>query len=252
MAEERSLLWKETFNIRAYEVGQNGRVTIQSLCNYLQEAASNHAHHLGVSVEQLIRQQLTWVLSRFHVRINNYPYWRQAVTIETWPSDKDNLYALRDFRLFHDGKEIGVATSSWMLINVQARKPVPLPDFLNEIKNDKMGRALADTFQKLPKSEDFEFERSFDVRLSDLDMNRHVNNVIYIDWGLESLPAEIYHNNILQDLEISYRAESFLGDQVISKSKVTATEGLKIIHHSLIRKSDDKELCQMMTTWIPK
>jgi acyl-ACP thioesterase len=252
MDDKISLLWRETFNVRAYEAGPSGQATIQSVCNYLQEAAANHAHHLGVSAEILIRQRLTWVLSRFHVRIYKYPFWRQPVVVETWPSDKDSYYALRDFRIFHAEEEIGVATSSWMLLNIDLRRPAPLPDLLNEMINTEQGRSLTDAFEKLPKTENFDRERFFDVRLSDLDMNKHVNNVNYIEWGLESLPAEFTDHYQLRGLEISYRAESFFGDRVISKNKIADADGAGSVIHSLVRENDGKELCRMMTTWRPK
>ena len=130
------LFWKEDFKIRAYEAGIDGRVSIQSVCNYLLESASNHAAHMDVSVKKLFKMNLTWVLSRFHVRMYQYPHWPETIRIETWPVHKDSFYAIRDYRLL-DAKnnEIGVATSSWMMIDFKARKPVALPDFIDALQN---------------------------------------------------------------------------------------------------------------------
>lgn len=248
--EKKKLLWRENFTVRAYEAGPDARVTIQSVCNYLQEAAANHAHELGVSVAQLIEQQITWVLSRFHVRMYKYPFWRQQITVETWPSDKNQFYALRDFRLLNQkGEEIGIATSSWMLIDFNKRRPVIMPDFIEGLKNTDQGRSLPDPFDKLPRMENIDSQKTFTVRLSDLDMNQHVNNVNYIEWGLEAVPAEIWQTHRLTDVEISYRAESVLGDRVISKCASTAQNEKLLVVHSLVKEKDDKELSQMVTSW---
>ena len=55
-------VWTEAFPVRAYEADVNGTLSIAHLCNYLQEAAGNHARSLGVSVEQLQELDLTWML----------------------------------------------------------------------------------------------------------------------------------------------------------------------------------------------
>lgn len=253
MGQVPNLFWTETFKIRAYEVGPTGKVTIQSIFNYMQEAAGNHAAELGVSVDKLFKQNLTWVLSRVHLRINKYPFWKQAITIETWPSDKDAFYAIRDFRILDENaNEIGQATTSWMMLDIIKRKPIIMPEYIEDLKNTEHGRALFDSFEKLPKMERIDSEKPFNVRLSDLDLNQHVNSVNYIEWALESVPADIQKNYILTDVEVTYRAESNYGDRVQAQCQVkNANDKTKIIHR-LQRETDEKELAQLVSTWIEK
>ena len=77
--------------MRAYEADERGRASILTVCNYLQEAAGNHAFHLNLAVDQLLKQDLTWVLARLHVRMNSYPRWRDELAITTWPSGANRL-----------------------------------------------------------------------------------------------------------------------------------------------------------------
>lgn len=250
MSEKSNLFWTENFKIRAYEVGPNGRASIQSICNYLQESAANHAEALNVAVSRLMEMNLTWVLSRLHVRMEKYPFWQKTVTVETWPSAKDNFYALRDFRIKNERDEIiGVATSSWMMIDIKARKPVILPDFLAEFENRSEGRALEDTFKRLPKIGEAQYEKSFNVRLSDLDMNQHVNSVNYVEWALEVTPPEFWNQYQLYDLEISFRAESVYGDRVVSQCRVEDQGDHQMLVHRLLRVQDERELTRMVTRW---
>ena len=51
-SQKPALFFSDRFKIRAYEVGPDGRVNIQSVCNYLQDAASNHAFRMGVAVDR--------------------------------------------------------------------------------------------------------------------------------------------------------------------------------------------------------
>ena len=250
MSQALNLFWSEEFKIRAYEVDPAGRITIQSIFNYMQEAAGNHAAELGVSFDQLLKQNLAWVLSRVHLRIDKYPFWKQTITIETWPADKDAYYAIRDFRILDENSnEIGQATTSWMMLDIIKRKPVLMPEYIEELKNTELGRALSDRFEKLPKLERVDSQKSFNVRLSDLDLNQHVNSVNYIEWALESVPAEVQKNYILTDVEVTYRAESNYGDRIQARCQVeTNTDGCKIIHR-LQREADEKELARLVSTW---
>ena len=148
--------------------------------------------------------------------------------------------------------EIGQATSSWMMLDLINRKPVLIPDYIDEMKNLNKGRALDDRFDKLPKLDRIDSEKLFNVRLSDLDLNQHVNSVNYIEWALECVPADILKGFVLSDVEVTYRAESKYGDIIQSYCQVeTDDDGSKIIHR-LQRESDEKELARLVSTWQPK
>ncbi len=243
--------WKERFRIRAYEVGPRAQVTIQTICNYLQEAAGNHAQALNVSVDRLYKENLTWVLSRLHVQMNSYPRWQQHITVETWPSAVHKLYAVRDFRLHDsDGNEFGTATSSWMLINLTSRRPVSMPDYIRSLHDNTPGRAIDDAFDTLPDVEHADNTRHFNVRVSDLDMNQHVNNVNYIEWGLESVPEEIRTRFQLRHFEISFKAESRFGDRIQAGSRQQNDHDTVCFHHALYREADGKTLARMKSSWM--
>jgi acyl-CoA thioesterase FadM len=61
------------FPVRYYELDSHGNVSPVTLLNYLQDTAGLHAAQLGVAVSDLCRLGLTWVLSRVHLVIAQYP-----------------------------------------------------------------------------------------------------------------------------------------------------------------------------------
>lgn len=247
------LFFSDSYKVRAYEAGPDGRVTIHSICNYLQDAASNHAFRLGVAVDKLQKHNLTWVLSRFHVQMKNYPFWLDEVKIDTWPLLKEKYHAVRDFRLFNSkNQEIGTATSSWMMIDTQKRTTVPLPDFMEKLQNHEAGRALNDPFTKLPKIENSETGKIFNVRLSDLDMNRHVNSVHYLSWGLETIPIDFRKKHFLTDVEINYRAECSYGEKIISRNEMKNSGSAVVFIHQLFKENDGREITRMRSSWQKK
>jgi acyl-ACP thioesterase len=82
-------------------------------------------------------------------------------------------------------------------------------------------------------------------------MNRHVNNVNYIEWGLESIPDRILRENRLSRFEIAFKAESNYGDRIESSSKSVQDGKNHCFLHMLRRESDRKELARMRSIWVP-
>jgi acyl-ACP thioesterase len=106
-----------------------------SIFNFMQEAASSHADALGVSIQQLLSENYTWLLSRVQITMTSYPAWTDDLTVLTWPSGMQRLFALRDFQ-FKDQKDstVGAALSAWLVIDTHKRRPVRIAPFIDRLK----------------------------------------------------------------------------------------------------------------------
>ncbi len=242
-------MWSETFRVRAYEVDASGRTSVPALCNWLQEAAGNHAASLGWGIEDLHEKGLTWVLSRLHLRLADQPGWHDDVVVSTWPAGVRRLYAIREFRITAGGRELGVATTAWLLVNVSTLRPARLPAAIDEIARDCPGRTLDDPFEKLPELEHPEFEVALGVRYADLDINRHANNVSLIACTLEPLPDGIAVARMLTELEIEFRAEALHADRLLAAVQGDLGEGWRFLHR-LARERDAREIARARSVWV--
>jgi len=245
--DQAPAVWSENFRIRAYEVDATSRASVPAITNWLQEVAGNHATALGWAVDALQAQGRTWVLSRLHLRLGRPPAWREDVRVNTWPAGVHRLFALREFRIEEQsGREIGVATTGWLLLDLATRRPVRLPKDLEEIARRTPARVLADPFDRLEEVESLELQRPVGVRFSDLDMNRHANNVSVIAWTLEALPEEVVLRASLVELEIEFRAEAVRGDTVVVQAQRVSGEPASFLHR-LVRESDGREIARART-----
>ncbi len=246
-------IWTEVFTVRAFEAGPAGTLTIQSLCNYLQEAAGNHAHALGVSVDQLQVKKLTWMLSRLHVKVDRYPAWRDTVFIDTWPSGHNGLYATREFRVYTEaGDQVARGTSAWLLIDLTRRRPIRMPDFIDQLALPDQPRAIPDPFMRMKPLENATLQRHFEVRFSDLDLNKHANNVSIINWAIESVPPAIHQNQRLSTLEVFFKSEAHQGNAILSKGRKDQRDNGMQLHHVLFNTSDgtEKEIATVKSKWV--
>lgn len=235
--------------VRYHELDSCGNLRVGTLLNYLQDTAGMHAALLGVSMAELRKLGLTWVLSRIHLVVERYPRADEIVTIRTWPATRQEVFTCREFEL-RDGHGAWVAraTTSWAVLNVTTRRPVRLEENLPPYPLMPQ-RAVDDDFASLPAfPEPAATEMGFRVLRSDLDLNNHVNNTIYVGWALEAVPDAVAAGK-LTELEIAFRAEVRRGDCIVSRCSVTDTEPLICCLHQIASKRGGRELARLRTRW---
>ncbi|MDZ7739553.1 MAG: thioesterase [Bacteroidales bacterium] len=243
------LVQEKSYRVSSYEADASGSLGIPGLFNYLQDTASAHASVLGFGKDDLERNNMFWVLSRILVKMDTIPGWEEEITIKTWPRGPEGIFAIRDFEVYaKDGKKYGAATSSWLMVGRESRRPLR-PDRILKKMDGRFSeeRALGRVPGKLPEIKDISYRSpSLTVKYSDLDVNMHVNNVHYIRWALDSYPLEYRLNNVFESAEINYLHESLPGDEI---RILAAQKEENIFDHSVIRDNDHSELCRLRIRW---
>ena len=242
-------VWQETCQIRSYEVDCHHRLSVLAIFNFMQEAASRHAEALGVSIQQLLADNYTWLLSRLKIKISSLPVWQDWINIRTWPSGAQRLFALRDFELQDiNNQVVAAAVSAWLVLDVEKRRPVRIGPFVERLKPLEGDHILPDTLSKLPGLAFRAPGKQFVVRHRDLDINQHVNNASFVEWLVESIPIGILNSSVLAELEINFLAEAFYEDHILAACHPQDSANTEF-HHSLIRQQDGQELARARTVW---
>ncbi|MEM6287520.1 MAG: acyl-ACP thioesterase domain-containing protein [Bacteroidota bacterium] len=236
-------VWHQSFTVRAYEVGPDERASVLTVADLLQEAAGEHARAAGLETFDLDGGTGTWVLTRLRLRIDDLPAMRETVEVETWPSGRDGLRATRDYHLRGaDGRTLVTGTSAWLVLHVERRRPVRLPEAVVGFGPEAPRRVLP--FGDEPTAPaSVAAERAFAVRRSDLDRVGHANNVRFVEWTLEALDTEAG----LREVDVAFRAEAVYGDTVVSQASALVG-GTRA--HVLSRASDGRTLALARTVWI--
>ena len=213
------------WRIRASECDADGIARLPAILNLFQEAASLNAEELGFSKSNFAAHgdNISWVLTRLRVRMVRYPRWEERVKVVTWPRKGRRITALRDFSLIEqDGAQIGIATSEWMVIDLGSRRVMPIPDGVLDRANDVRTPVFGndDAFSKLrweckTAAQD---ALHFRAKRSDIDLNGHVNNIRYVEWLMEALPANAER---CRECEIVFKSETFAGETVVAEGVET-------------------------------
>lgn len=179
---------EQTVVVPTSGAGPSGCLRLSSLLGLLQDAASADADALGIGYDVLIADRRAFLLSHLQIQFSGpFPRWGEPLRLLTWPRGTSGLMALRDFTGTRaDGSLFLKATSGWIVVNVDERKPVRPNEVLNHVPTVP-DVALHDSpsVRLKPFVDGIKVDERV-VRLSDLDPNMHVNNARYADWIIDA------------------------------------------------------------------
>lgn len=215
-----------SFELKTYELDFHGRVPVAVIYRFMQEAAEQDAVDRQFDTETLLRKNLTWMLLRMQLRFRKFPEGRQGIDVETWPSGIDSRYAFREFKLFAARRQehFAVASSVWLLIDRERQRPVQLAPFFKTSERERTEPMVLARQSEPDPSGGIVVSKEFPVRLADLDINNHVNNLHYLEWVVESVPEEYWAGRTLVELDLEYKKQVMYGDTVRVET-VPATGG---------------------------
>lgn len=233
--------------VHSYDVDLNKRLTITSLFNYFQEIAWEHAGILRFGIDDLSKNNQFWVLSRVRVEIERLPLWTENITLITYPRGVDGLFALRDYEMYDSkGERIISASSSWIVLSAENRRPVKLVGRdLEVFLNERSALAVNSTKIKEVETPPLITE-NFKVKIGDIDVNNHVNNARYIDWAYNAFSFDHYKRYAPKLLEVNFLAEGLSEDNIkLEVFKLADDES--VIN---IKRTDDlKDLSRIFIKW---
>lgn len=208
-----SVLSKD-WEINFTQCAPNGYLKYSELCNVLQMTAAAHSEIGGISFSDMQEFHQAWVLSRMRVEITKLPKWRDVVTVKTWINSLENSRSVRALEMYVNGEKIVGSETFWAVFNTQLRRPEALALPYEHFELFPEEKATQESFSKINLNLDKEklFEKT--VRLSDLDIVNHVNNVKYLEWCLDLADDTKILNQQLESFEMNFMKELSLNDQV--------------------------------------
>jgi medium-chain acyl-[acyl-carrier-protein] hydrolase len=246
------LYFEKEYRVHVYETGPDGKLSLYALFNYLQDIASDHAVLLGFGRDDLMRDNRIWVLSRMYAEISTWPLWEDKIVVRTWPNGTDKLFALRNYEVnFPEGGHIASGTSSWLILDQITRRVQRPETTLSRFNPNLHPEASPLRYAtKLEQTAESGIESlPFKVKVSDIDLNLHTNNVQYLKWACDTYGIDFVIKNIPKSAEINYLAESVFDEDIVIKT--SAEQGNNSFYnHSIYRIEDRKELCRIRIEWI--
>ncbi len=111
------------------ELGHAGNVT---WVRWVIEAAGAHSESVGLDFEAYKSLGFLWVVRRHEIEYLGAAFAREQIDAVTWVDSQRGATSLRR-TLFHRGSDralLARAATTWVLVNVETRKPLRIPKTL--------------------------------------------------------------------------------------------------------------------------
>lgn len=189
------------------------RASVSSMCNLILHVAGQDAHNRGFGIDTLAGRNFGWVLSRICVELDYLPKEYQQFSIHTWISDYNRLSSTRNFTLTDDdGCEFGRAVSQWCMLDFDTRMPVDM-NTLAKVHDGTIVDAPSPC--ERPRrlgAVGGEVIAEHKVVYSDIDFNRHMNTMRYIDLIFDTMPIDILEQLKSLRMDVNFLKEALYGD----------------------------------------
>ena len=189
-------------------------LSVASLAAEIIEVATEHANMLGIGFSALLPEGIAWVLSRLTIEMIRYPRMHERYSIETWIETFTRSYSDRNFRIYltETGEVIGYVRSVWTVIDIKERRLSDLSRYIDRVPvlSDKECPVARQSRIPLAAGDD-SHSRFYEFRVTDIDFNRHVNTVRYIEMIVNTCGLEVYDRQFIRRLELSFRHEAVYG-----------------------------------------
>lgn len=201
-------IWAESYNVNVYDADINGRLKITALCNYIQNTAWLHYREIEKIKGAMLKKGHIWAMIRLEAVIYSTAHWGDCLKVMTWSRNVGKLSAFRDYEVSDSkGKRIAGATSTWVVIEPLTKEIQSLKGVSDKWPEQREQSALGRDAGKAPGVVNPSSSVEFKVRFGEFDVNRHVNNVTYIDWMNESLSRDYLENHELRSMKINFLEE---------------------------------------------
>ena len=236
---------RKRYNLQYYEMNTAQRLKESILLLFLQDIASDNAETNGFGYNWCLEHSLGWFLLKYRIELSQYPQNIDYIEIETKSRGANRLFAYRDFDIYTpDNNLIGRVTSCWGLVDMSTKSMVA-PQIINPEFESFEKRDTDLKFYKIQLPKDFDYEKIYEVRYDDLDLNHHANNSNYISWALETLPYDFRNNNTVSNVDILLKNDTTAGETIIAQTKINDFQTIHVIKN----KADNTDLAYLNIEW---
>lgn len=231
--------FKENTRVKTYHVDKNGRLGTPQIFNFLQEIAYRHSYEGKFGQPDLAELDMVWMLSRIKLQLLHIANLGDEIEVRSWVRSIVGALSERDFSIRSKGMEIARATSLWACLSKKTIKPQHIPSQFLKRMHINSHEELNFTTSKVAPLKTWDAESVYQVKMSDIDMVNHTNNVAYVRMALDAYKTE----RIPAEIDVNFIRQSYLDDTLIIRQ---FTKG-ELSHHEIV--SGDESVFRMKVVW---
>jgi len=233
------MIFKENFKMGLTDIGKNNSIKNIAILKMLENIGSYHSDVAGYGANDTPIKKLTWILLDWKLKVLNRPNYGQTLEVHTWAREGNRFLTYRDFEIYDENKNLcAIATSKWTLVNIEEGRMSKITEEVIDKYNVEEKEVFpGEKLDRLQTPENFISSIKYTVIRKDIDINKHMHNLYFLDLAYEALPEEVYNNSSFDNVRIMYKKEIKLGDTIICK--YTRKDEKDIV---VIQSEDEKHL----------
>ncbi len=205
----------QEYSVRHNETDLTGRMTVPALGDCMLDIAGLHANEIAWGIDKLQRGGLTWVVAGMKFIIHRMPKIDSRFKIDTHVSAYSRISTQRDFVAYDDEGKIAEASTEWLIINMENRRPVFINDFVPRLEEICIKEGALPKFKHLRQSKaavSSEYERR--ILYSDIDINRHLYSMRYLQMALDTFDINCLAESAIKEIDVNFISEVLFGETV--------------------------------------
>ena len=226
-------VYKCKYRIGFTDIYKNNEINNRAIIKILENAGGMHSDSIKCGYSDVERTGRGWVILAWKIKVLSRPKYNTEVETHTWVRDINKIFTYRDYEMYDED-----GTSKWAMIDTKRGKIAEItPEIEKDYNPEEKSVFEERKIDKLTEPNTVILEKDCSVLRGDIDMNAHVHNINYLNYAYETLPDEVYENNIFNNIEIMYKRQIKLGDKIVCL--YTKEENKHIV---TIKSEDEKTL----------
>ncbi|MBR2614412.1 MAG: hypothetical protein IKC71_02300 [Clostridia bacterium] len=201
--------------ILSSQVDFNQKLRFDAILNIFQDVTTMHSTLMGVSHDDMLKNSNAyWVLSKIKVKVQGEFRTGDEVLVKTWPLTPSVVRFNRGYEITKPNGEI-VGHSEWCVLDAKTFRPRKFSTLSYPTMAHLEEKVSISDFMRF--TEDFT-EENFVLEhtnlFTDVDCNKHVNNVVYAKMALDVFGLEEFEEFNFNAFEIHFISQTFFGDKI--------------------------------------
>lgn len=223
------------FKIPMFLCDRFGNLPLATLTKILVDVSGQHTNAIkgGQVNEYMETHNLAWIILQYHIELDRPPQAGEEITVTTHADGYNRLFCYRKFvvKTSRD-KVLAEAEMTFAWLDMDRRKLVRLdPDIMvafNTLYENRIRRLPSPEVINLNDSDII--KENFNIYYSNIDMNNHVNNTVYIQWAIDSLGIDFLTSHQIKSLNIKYDKEVLQEETVQVLSTIEKDKLIRSLH----------------------
>ena len=204
------------FYLTIRDIDKNTNMTNKAILTFFEDVGGMHSDIAGYGLKQIDESRISWILLNWKVQVlKRIKYDGKPIKVKTWSRGAIRACTYRDFELYNsDGDLCVIGTSKWTLFNLDTGLMRLTDEIISKYSSESKSVFGEFEFKKLHEPEQYLSVYDYTVSRRDVDINSHMHNLYYLDIAYDTLPKDVYENNSFDNVEIMYKKEAKLYDNL--------------------------------------